>query len=203
MKTPAVVLVIILCVATLAGAASAAPPKMRPYTGIGILLLPAANSDPNDPLPLYAEPGLSRQGSLNPTKIPAYNWIFGAYSSTSPLIVMGRKGSWLRVTYDDAGREAWMNPVRPVSFQSWETFFKGQVVSLLPGLQKKYLQLYLLPDMAAITSLTPRQFFKVLRMENDWAMVMLDQNSLGWLRWRDEDGRLLIGVSSATAAVRP
>jgi hypothetical protein len=34
-------------------------------------------------------------------------------------------------------------------------------------------------------------------------MVLSDQNSLGWLRWRDEDGRLLIGVSSAPQAMHP
>jgi hypothetical protein len=48
----------------------------------------------------------------------------------------------------------------------------------------------------SLTTLTTKQLFKVLRLENDWAMVLIDQNALGWLRWRDEDGRLLIGIET-------
>jgi hypothetical protein len=74
---------------------------------------------------------------------------------------------------------------------------------LLPGLQKKYYQLYQYPDNADLAPLTTGQFLKVLRLENDWAMVLTDRNLLGWMRWRDEDGRLLIGVISAPHVMQP
>lgn len=188
---------------TMALATPSSPPKMRPYTGIGVLMLPVTSGDHNDPFTLYAEPGLSRQGLLNPDKLPGYDWIFGASPLAVPLIVMGRKGSWLRVAYDDAGREAWLNQERSGRFQTWEFFFKSQVANILPGLQKRYLQLYQQPGKAVMASLTPRQYFRVLRIEDDWAMVIHNQNSLGWLRWRDEDGRLLIGVSTVSAKAQP
>jgi len=203
MRVPSVLIFVLLLVVPLAFAAPSAPPKMRPYTGIGMLVLPVAANDLNDPLPLYEEPGLSRLGSLNPDRIPRYDWIFGTASSASPLIVTGRKGPWLRVAYDDAGREAWLNPARSGTFQSWDFYLKDHVSRLLPGLQKKYYQLYKHPGKAPLAALTARQFLKVLRLENDWAMVLSDQNSLGWLRWRDEDGRLLIGVSSAPQVMQP
>lgn len=203
MRVPTLFLFILLLAVPAAFAAPSAPPMMRPYTGIGMLLLPFAANDPNDPLPLYEEPGLARLGSLNPDRIPRYDWIFGTASSASPLIVTGRKGSWLRVAYDDAGREAWLNPARSGTFQAWDLYLKGHVSSLLPGLQKKYCQLYQHPGKVVLAQLTARQFFKVLRLDNDWAMVMYDQNTLGWLRWRDEDGRLLIGVNSASQTVQP
>jgi hypothetical protein len=175
---------------------------MRPYTGIGVLVLKGTNDEP-EPLYLYEEPGLSRQDRLNFDRLPGYTWVFGASTFPVPLIVMGRKGIWLRVVYDDAGREAWLNPDRSGSFQTWEHFFKSHVASVLPGLQNRYLQIYQKPGGTVLTSLTPRQFFKVLRIVNDWAMVMTDQNSLAWLRWRDEDGRLLIGVSTVSAVTQP
>jgi hypothetical protein len=165
-------------------------------------MLPVAAGERDDPLPLYEEPGLSRLGTLNPARIPRYDWIFGS-APAAPLIVTARKGPWLRVAYDDAGREAWLNPVRPGAFQSWDFFLKDHVSRLLPGLQKRYYQLYQLPGKTVVAPLTARQFLKVLRLENDWAMVLSDQNSLGWLRWRDEDGRLLIGVSSAPQVMQP
>jgi len=203
MRVPSVLLFVLLLVVPAAFAAPSAPPKMRPYTGIGMLMLPVAANDLNDPLPLYEEPGLSRLGSLNPDRIPRYDWIFGTASSAAPLIVTGRKGPWLRVAYDDAGREAWLNPARSGAFQSWDFYLKDHVSRLLPGLQKKYYQLYKHPGKAPLAPLTTRQFLKVLRLENDWAMVLSEQNLLGWLRWRDEDGRLLIGVSSAPQVMQP
>lgn len=182
--------------------ASAAAPRMRPYTGIGILLHPVERDSLNDPVPLYEEPGLSRLGTLNPDRIPKYDWIFGTQPA-APLIVTARKGPWLRVAYDDAGREAWLSPVRPGAFTSWDFFLKDHVSRLLPGLQKKYYQIYQHPDRTILATLTASQYLKVLRLENDWAMVLTDRNSLGWLRWRDEDGRLLIGISSTPQVMQP
>jgi hypothetical protein len=176
---------------------------MRPYSGIGILLLPIKDTDPGDPIPLYEDPALSRTGELDKTKIPVYDWIFGPSPVVLPLIVTARKGTWLRVVYDDGGREAWLNPPRQVPFQAWDLFFKGHVSHLLLGLQKKYYQVYQQPDALSLTTLTAKQPFKVLRLENDWAMVLIDQNELGWLRWRDEDGRLLIGIETESMVRQP
>ena len=166
-------------------------------------MLPVAGNDLIDPIMLYEEPGLSRLGSLNSGKIPRYDWIFGAAPAAVPLIVTGRKGAWLRVAYDDAGREAWLNPARSGAFQSWDFFLKDHIIRLLPGLQKRYYQLYQLKDKEVLAPLTYGQFFKVLQLENDWAMVLSDRNALGWLRWRDDDGRLLIGVISAPKVMQP
>jgi len=203
MRYLALLPLMILLSVTTAIAAPSITPKMRPYTGIGIFMLPASADGLDDPLPLYEEPGLSRLGSLIPGRVPRFDWIFGAAPAPAPLIVTARKGSWLRVAYDDAGREAWLNPSRPEAFQPWHFFLKDHVSRLLPGLQKKYYQLYQHPGRTVLAPLTHSQFFKVLRLESDWAMVLSDLNSLGWLRWRDEDGRLLIGVSSAPQVMQP
>lgn len=188
------ILVIMMIAASSVAAAPSSTQKMRPYAGIGILLLPIDNNDQDEALPLYEEPALSRQGELNRSKIPAFESVFGISSVAQPVIVMARKGTWLRVAYDDAGREAWLNPPRKVVFQGWDLYFKGHVSRLLPGLQKKYYHVFQQPGTPPVATLTPKQPFKVLQLENGWAMVLIEQRSLGWLRWQDEDGRLLIGV---------
>lgn len=193
-------MVALLLVATVVCAAPTphAPPKMRPYSGIGVLMLTTSGiGDTGEPYPLYDEPAIVRRGELNLGKAPAYEWIFGSVSTGLPLVVMARKGNWLRVAYDDAGREAWLNPRRPAIFQPWDKFFKGQVVRLLPGLQKGYYQLFRQPGKGGLGTVTPKQFFKVVKLENDWTLVVTSQNSLGWLRWRDEDGRMLMGLGRA------
>lgn len=170
--------------------------KMRPYSGIGVTVLPGVIPGQETPQPiyLYQEPGLSRVGAINVAKLTGNEWIFGPQASQIPLIVTARKENWLRVCYDDAGREAWIDPQRRDAFQTWDVFFKSRMSSMLPGLRKQYYLLYLQPDQNPGVTLTHKQTFKVLKLENDWAMVLSGQSTIGWLRWRDEDGRLTIGL---------
>lgn len=195
MFTSLVVVLFAAAVASAAPTASPSPPKMRPYSGIGVLVLPMTPlADGDDPYPLYDEPAIARRGLLDMARVPPYEWIFGSHSTSLPLMVTARKGEWLRVAYDDAGREAWLNPRRPAAFHPWEEFLKGQAGTLLPGLQKRYYQLYRQPGTGMLATLPPRHPFRVVKLEQDWALVVTDQAALGWLRWRDEDGRLLVGL---------
>lgn len=185
--------------------AAAASSGMRPYSGIGILMLEiASRSEPaiQGPIQLYEEPAISRIGELDFARIPSYEWIFGPDSSMLPLIVTSRKGDWLRVTYDDAGREAWLNARQRGAFYSWAAFFKGQSVRLLPGLKKKQYQIFRQPEKGSLGLPNLKQLFRVVKLENDWSLVMYGQSSLAWLRWRDEDGRLLIALEQAFARKR-
>lgn len=175
----------------------AAPSDMRPYSGIGILSLAGAAGSDNDhggAIYLYREPAISRLGELRTATVPRYEQLFGRNPSAPLLIVTVRKGDWLRVVFDDAGREAWMAPRRRDLFQPWDAFLKGRTCRLLAAIPKQYYQLYKQPGRGATGTMTPKQPFRVVKVRRDWALVMPDQNTLGWLRWRDDDGRLLISV---------
>ncbi len=143
---------------------------------------------------MYEEPGLLRIGMMDGSRSSGNEWIFGPSEGVSPLVVSARKGDWLRVYYDDAGREAWINPQNKGRFKSWEQFFKLQNCRMLPGLQQQYYQLQHLPGGKLLATLTPKQVFRVLKIENAWIMVLLDQAQIGWVRWRDDDGRLTVGT---------
>jgi hypothetical protein len=180
--------------------------SMRPYSGIGILMLAVAADSDNghaEPLNIYKEPAISRQGILKSVKVPRYELVFGKSAATVILIVTARKGDWLRVVYDDAGREAWLNPQRRGPFRPWDEFLKGQSCRLLAGVPKQYYQLYQQPGKGLLGPMTARQAFKVVKLQYDWALVMPDQNTLGWMRWRDDDGRLLISVEMVPDAQSP
>ncbi len=207
MNIPTIIAALLITwgVCTPASAASAPHPRLRPYAGIGVLSLPTQlRLQQEEPLSLYEGPGLARVGALSPDAVQWGGLVFGKSPEALPLIVTGRKDAWLRVVFDDAGREAWVKPPAAGRYQSWEQYFKSRMVAALPGTQKKYLQLYRQPDGEVLAPLVPRQAFRVLKLDHDWALVIPpDQGALGWLRWRDEDGRLLLGVVPMEVAVLP
>ncbi|BCS55560.1 hypothetical protein GSVR_38680 [Geobacter sp. SVR] len=173
---------------------------MRPYAGIGILMLSPA-SEPGDTESisqrLYQEPAILRQGEVDFSRVPDHEWIFGSAEVAYPLIVTARRGNWLRVVYDDAGREAWLMAPSRKGYRPWDEFLKGQAARLLPGLRKQFYQIFRQPGGGGGAALTGKSGFRIIRIEDDWAQVITDQNNPGWLRWRDEDGRLLVGLDRA------
>ncbi len=187
-------LLLTVCVAISAGAAVTATP-MRPYAGIGVLFFVGLIPAEHEPLllPLYEEPGLLRVGVLNGATVSGVEWLFGSGEKSAPFIVTARKGGWFRILFDDAGHEGWVKPEEAGQYQAWDLFLKQHPCRLLPGLQPRYYRLLSMPNGDSIGTMQPRQQFRVLKRENDWVMVMVEPSRLGWLRWRDEDGRLLIG----------
>lgn len=169
--------------------------RMRPYTGVGVLLFSSFENMSKEELqiPLYEEPGISRIGVIDNPKLSGNEWVFGVDTSP-PLIVSARKGAWLQVYYDDAGRKAWISPLRKGHFLSWEKFLKLQTCRMLPGLQSAFYRLQKHPDGDSIAIISTKQQFKVLKLENDWGMLLTEQGQIGWVRWRDDDGRLTMGV---------
>lgn len=190
-------IIVLLLVLVISGSGFAAPlPRMRPYTGIGVVVFPGFGDSQNQnlQLQLYEEPGLSRIGLLNSSSLPGNEWVFGQSEMAAPLIVSARKGVWLRVFFDDAGREAWINPENKGQFHSWEEFLRFNTGRMLPALKPQLYQLLQTPGGKLLTTLTPKHVFKVLKLENSWGMVLTDQGQIGWVLWRDGDGRLTIGT---------
>ena len=186
---------IILVLCTTTAALAAPPPRMRPYTGIGVVVFRPSGHHQGQELPLYEEPGLLRVDVLNNSRLTGNEWVFGMTGGASPLVVSARKDGWLRVCYDDAGRQAWIDPLYKGNFQPWDEYLRLQTVRLLPGLQPYYYRLQQQPNGKQLATLAPKQVFKVLAIEDSWGMVLVDQELIGWLRWRDEDGRLLVGIN--------
>jgi len=191
MRTIQLLILVILLAAT--PASSLAAPKMRPYSGIGVLQL--SSTGLTDAIPLYDNPGISRCCKIEFTAFKELNsWLFGQ-TETPYLLVTARKSDWLEIEYDDAGRTGWLLPERRWQYLSWDQFLKGRLVLFLRNSPKKQMQVVSRPGATAGISLTTKQPMKVILAQGDWAYVLLDQSSAGWIRWRDSDGRLLIGLN--------
>ena len=108
-RTVAIVLICAVLGITASSCFAASPPRMRPYVGIGVVVFSeSGDSQMQDlQLQLYEEPGLVRLRLLTSSALPGNEWVFGSSGENAPLIVSTRKGDWLRVFFDDAGREGY------------------------------------------------------------------------------------------------
>jgi len=177
----------------LAGSDCSAALPMRPYSGIGVLQITSASF--GDGLQLYEEPGLIRSGTLaSATAHQLTAWLFGPGEAVH-LLVTARKGEWLRIERDDAGRQAWVHGLRRWNYTAWEQFLKGKQICFLRNAPRQQLQVYPYPEAANGTPLLSFEPMKVIMVQGDWSFVLHDQFSAGWVRWRDHDGRLLVGLT--------
>lgn len=168
-----------------------AAPKMRPYSGIGVLRISTVGL--TDPIPYYDEPGLMRQGNLPLDTAQKLNSGIFDSSATIFLMVKARKGQWLRVERDDAGRESWLLQQRHWQYTPWQQFLKSQYVTFLPNSPKRLMQVANQPEASQGTPRTAQSPpMRIIMAQGDWAYVLLDQNNAGWIRWREADGRLLV-----------
>ncbi len=185
-----ILLILLTAIPSLADAA----PRMRPYTGIGVLQLPSTAD--SEPFRLYNEPGIFRCCDIEPASLKRLNeWLFGE-DEGSFLLVVDRKGDWLEVEHDDAGRTGWLMPERRCIYKPWNQFLKGKQVRFLNISPKKFMQVLTSPGGSPQgRQLSAKEPMKVILAQEDWLYVLLNQNNAGWVRWRDNDGRLLVGFA--------
>lgn len=176
-----------------------AAPKSRPFAGEGLLVirpLPLNTTETCCTLPIYLDPGVERVASLEMPEVPSLAPVIKGRAGEFPLVVTAKKGDWLQVIYDDAGREGWLESSRSWDYSTWNTFLKGRAVTLLPGLRKEF---YLLrrdpaPSSPQLDTLSRQRSLRIIDIKDDWALVLVDLSAYGWLRWRDGDGRFVIAV---------
>lgn len=173
--------------------------KPRPFAGSGIMLIrPPSPAETGEPVTvvIYREPGVGRLTELPPAKLPALGQVLKAAPGETAVAVQGKRGAWLRIAYDEAGREGWVQLQRHWQYADWETFLKGRVVRLFAGMKKNLYSLRKDPATSSseVQGLSATRSLRVIQVQEDWALVMIDLAAAGWIRWRDSDGRVLIVI---------
>lgn len=180
-------LLLILC----CGAAQAALPALRPYSGRGVLMVRQGAGWQPETLVLYQEPGVLRVAEKTPAALPRL-----AGSPEEPIVpVTERRGGWVSVFLDDAGRQGWLEQARAWEYAEWRDFLPGRTLRVLPGLRKEWYQLSSAPGGSGSPAgtLSRDQQVRVLQVSEDWARI---EAPAGWLRWRDPDGRLTVSLET-------
>jgi hypothetical protein len=173
------------------GAALAALPAPRPYSGCGVLVLKGAGGWQPETLVLYREPGVDRIGETPADSLPRI-----AGDAAEPLLpVHERRLGWNSIVLDDAGRQGWLQQARGWEYADWREFLPGRGVRLLAGLKKEWYQLRTAPDGGGgpVATLARGDEARVLQVEGDWVRI---EAPAGWLRWRDPDGRLTVSIQA-------
>lgn len=173
--------------------------QFRPFTGSGVAIVRSLNPESPiapAPVPFYRDPGVARIAERHAKDFPSLSSIIRMPAGEYPLAVMGKKGEWLRIAYDDAGREGWVQKARWWDYITWEDFLKGRVTRFLPGMKKS---VYTLRAGSSATApqtgaLSGKESMRIIEIADDWAMVIIDTGLSGWITWRDGDGRFLIAI---------
>lgn len=119
------------------------------------------------------------------------------------LAVVNRRGGWLEVVVSEKKDETlWLKEDKLVRFKDWlqgmkDAFAVARIKSTINPLRAA-------PSAnAKEVSFSGRDCFKVVQMKGDWIKVSLqdhycsgtpEPNVSGWLRWRDENGCLLVEI---------
>lgn len=180
-----------------ASAAAAAPVKARISSGIGIVLIPGSSAEKNSTLTIFKAPSLGRITGIDAGTVPSLAQSIISPEGTVAVIVTSKKSGWYRIVYDDGEREGWIENRSSYQFYRWDMLFRNRAVSLIGGLRKEFYLLRKNPDSAAesIAPLGKGSRVTSLQAEGDWIRVVTDSGAEGWIRWRDENSRLVVKIT--------
>ena len=185
---------IILVLLLLPLPALGAPPLFRPYAGRGLLIIPAA------PLSvdaiIYEYPGVRRKGTIPVAELPSLSPAISLKGGEIAVATVAVREGYVRVAMAPSGEAQWLE-LRPTwRTIPWERFLTGRSIRLPAGLRESASRLRESPSEtgAVLGTASAGSSLVVSEIRDDWAQVLSKGTLLGWLRWRDGDGRLLVTV---------
>ncbi|MGA7827430.1 MAG: hypothetical protein WCA04_07215 [Geobacteraceae bacterium] len=171
----------------------------RPRAGQGILLLRPAFAEQADSLKtlvLYETPGIRRVAMINAARLPSLSLVLPVPTGVYAVAVMGKRGNWFRLAYDESGREGWIKGRQYWNYYRWTDFLPGCFVRFLPELRASLTEFHQEPydRSPSLGTIAPGQRMYVMEISNRWAKIRSDNDKHGWIRWCDGNGKLLIAL---------
>lgn len=194
------ILILPLLPAFLSPVFAASPVKARPLSGVGVLVikdrLPGSSGETRK-LQLYREPMMGRLALLPVDRLPKLAPYIAPSEGVTCAIVISIRPGWLRILYDDAERGGWVERRKAGEFLKWEQFLAGSSITMLSGIRQEYYQLRSEPSPASplLAAVAKNESLIVGRVEGDWVQVTRGSSQSGWLRWRDDNSRLLVAIN--------
>jgi len=177
--------------------AAAAPAKARIPTGIGILLINKVTVGIHSPIVIYKEPSLGRVAEMEPGNLPSLSQSISSSDLSVPVIVTLKKSGWYRIIYDDGEREGWIKGRSGYQFTKWDELLINRPCALIGGLKNDFYTLYRDATISAkqIETVEKGKPFTPIKINGDWVLITTNSGAQGWLRWRDDNSRLVISTT--------
>lgn len=189
------ILPLMLLMMLFAAANASAAPVARPFTGIGLLFMrtgPLVESA----VSLYHRPGVGQIKTMPWTQLPSLGNVLKGDAEKAVATVADKRNQWVLITYDDAGRKGWVHVERSWRYISWEEYLKGRPIRLLPGLRREFYLIRREPSIEPQGESLAGQELRVVEVREDSCLIVSPSGTLGWVRWRDPDGRILVSVEA-------
>ena len=141
---------------------------------------------------------MGRSGEIDAGHLPMLPLVADETGGGMAVAVLAKKGDWVKVAIDEAGRERWLRIKRGWQFLYWEDFLSQRCVSLYPGLRRSFNFLHRQPDAEGgeQETINSRDVLCVKGARGEFLLVEKQGGGDGWLRWRDDDGKLLVNPTS-------
>lgn len=172
-------------VAQLAEAMVAVP---QASSGVGVLLrasIPATEM-------FYAQPDTSSKKLAACRPLTLTKGKSATQTGHEPVIVLDIQGSWAKLTCTASHEEAWLEVTKSHKFQPWKEYLKGKQVLMRAGLAKDSYHVYDADEKQVLQTLTPQDLLQVENVVEQWLLVRTKKVQLGWVRWKDAQGALLV-----------
>ena len=168
--------------------------SLRPYAGRGVLTIPTA--DQSVDVEFYEYPSVRWKGSMPLTDFPALSPALSPEVSEIVIAATALREGSARVAVAPSGEEGWIILRPDWRYLPWERFLVKRTVRLMTDLPETASRIHQIPAKTGETvdSTATGSPLPVEEIRGDWALIMKEGNPLGWLRWRDGDGRLLVTV---------
>lgn len=177
-------------------ATPASPGKARIPCGIGILLINKAPKEKLFPIVIYKEPRLGRVAEIDTGRLPSLSQSISCPQEFIPVIATSKKSGWYRIIYDDGEREGWIEGRPDYQLFRWEALLRNRPIELIGGLRKEFYQLRRAPDASSepVENMGKGSRVTAMAVQGEWVSVITPK-AQGWLRWRDDNDRLVIAVN--------
>lgn len=172
-----------------------ATPQLKQVAGasVGVLLMGSAAS----PSPVFFQgPDQKdrRTTECNMVTLHVNAASKGQKPSDTPVVVLDKQDNWLKVACSTAEDASWVLMQKEWRYLIWKEYLKSRKIKLLSGLAREQYHVYDSSEKEILAVLTPQDSIEVESIIEDWALVKLGKSQIGWLRWKDAAGSLLVSV---------
>lgn len=110
-------------------------------------------------------------------------------------VVQDKKDNWLKISCGPAVTSVWVEMQQGFKYLAWKEYLKNRKVRLLKGLPSDSYRVLDSKGTEVKKILAPEEVIDVAGVVENWVLVKTAPTEIGWLLWRDKQGRMLIRIA--------